>query len=369
MLLFMQLSGCKRGVPNGYRTRPRDGRRIGPRFGRTNDHDDLPLLLQRPVGAGRFSFFGLTMNIELDNLRSMGVQTYDRTGFRTPREPYRRYLRKEFDETSIAEEFHVNTKHRTYEDPFVGQSVSRFLEDDAMVYATANVDPDYPGEELVPLPEPEPLDVSLDSALRSRRSVRTFTGEGISRSALSTLLGQSVGVTESKTVLRDDDGQVEVNQDFRAYPSGGGLYPVEHYVLVPHSTDSLDAGLYYYVPGRHALRRIEGGDGDYGESITEYFMADLGAQVSRNAAAVVFMTGAFWRSMAKYGDRGYRFVLQEAGHVGQNLLLVAEAMGLSGLPFDGVKDVAVDDLLGVNGVDESLVYTVVVGHPAGDPDA
>ena len=73
------------------------------------------------------------------------------------------------------------------------------------------------------------------------------------------------------------------------------------------------------------------------------------------------MTAVFSRTQNKYGERGYRYVLLEAGHVGQNLALAAEALGLRCAPLAGTRDETIETLLDIDGVTESLVYTLVFG--------
>jgi SagB-type dehydrogenase family enzyme len=79
---------------------------------------------------------------------------------------------------------------------------------------------------------------------------------------------------------------------------------------------------------------------------------------------VFFVTAMFWRARFKYGLRGYRFALLEAGHVGQNFLLAATARDLAAVPVGGFFDRRVDELLGVDGVDESAVYAISVAREA-----
>jgi SagB-type dehydrogenase family enzyme len=73
----------------------------------------------------------------------------------------------------------------------------------------------------------------------------------------------------------------------------------------------------------------------------------------------------FWRTRFKYGQRGYRFTLLEAGHVGQNLVLAATALGLGSVAVGGFFDCRVEELLSVDGVNESALYAVAVGPPEG----
>ena len=70
----------------------------------------------------------------------------------------------------------------------------------------------------------------------------------------------------------------------------------------------------------------------------------------------------FWRTRFKYGLRGYRFALIEAGHVAQNLLLTATALRLGSVPLGGLFDRRIDELLDLDGVNESVLYAVSVGR-------
>ena len=76
------------------------------------------------------------------------------------------------------------------------------------------------------------------------------------------------------------------------------------------------------------------------------------------------ISGVFWRSRFKYGLRGYRFALLEAGHVGQNLLLAATALGLAPLPVGGFYDRERRAPAQVDGVNESALYARSLGRPA-----
>jgi SagB-type dehydrogenase family enzyme len=80
------------------------------------------------------------------------------------------------------------------------------------------------------------------------------------------------------------------------------------------------------------------------------------------AAMVFVLTGIALKSRLKYGERGYRFMLLEAGHIAQNLLLTANALGLGALPIGGFVDDELDRLLDVDGVEETSLYLVAVGR-------
>jgi len=140
----------------------------------------------------------------------------------------------------------------------------------------------------------------------------------------------------------------------RPVPSGGALYPLELYVLAL-SVDGLEPGAYHYHPFRHRLERLGGADRrTAGAALVDPSLAD-------RAAALLVVTAMFWRSRFKYGLRGYRFALLEAGHLVQNAVLAAVALAVPALPLGGFYDRRLDALVGADGLDEATVYALLLG--------
>jgi SagB-type dehydrogenase family enzyme len=81
------------------------------------------------------------------------------------------------------------------------------------------------------------------------------------------------------------------------------------------------------------------------------------------APVLAVITGVVSRTAATYGDRAERYVQLEAGHVCQNLLLEATAMGLAAVPVGAFSDDALRGSLGID-EDELPLYVVPIGHPA-----
>lgn len=259
----------------------------------------------------------------------------------------------------VAEVFHENTKYTDELGRKLGQSAKEF-KSPVLMEVQADIDPTYSGAETVPLPDPaSDLDISLADALAERRSVHSFGDEPVSLESLSTLLSHACGVTYRERVeIEDSDTQFE--QTFRAYPSAGALYPIEMYPIA-FDVDGLDAGVYHYTHGAHRLERVKEADAEFESTVSE-LVASSGDTVSvEDASALVVLTGSFRRSKAKYGPRGYRFALQESGHLVQNVQLVGSALDLGILPLGGYREYPTDDLLGVDGVNESTVYAFLLG--------
>jgi SagB-type dehydrogenase family enzyme len=195
--------------------------------------------------------------------------------------------------------------------------------------------------------------MGLAEAVTSRESARALSPARLSLSQLATLLHHAYGIT------RDNAGTV-FPRPFRAVPSGGALYPLEIYLHTTH-VEELEPGLYHYAPTRHELRFLR-----YGDESRKISEALVQRNLAVDASVMLFITGVFERSIFKYGDRGYRFTLIEAGHVGQNLALTATAMGLGCLTVGGYSDRQVDDLLGLDGLTHSTIYLAAIGEPSGD---
>jgi SagB-type dehydrogenase family enzyme len=202
------------------------------------------------------------------------------------------------------------------------------------------------------LPPPRRPELPLWEAIACRRSCRRFAAEPIQASEVAGLLEAAYGVTHA---LEAEDGRRAL--PLRAVPSGGALYPLELY-LAALQVDGLGPGLYHFDPLRPALAVV-------GDSLTAGDVAALSTypEIVGECAAVIFVAAVFGRTRFKYGVRGYRFALLEAGHVGQNVLLAATAFGLGAVPLGGYYDRLTDQFLGLDGVNESTLYTIAVGKP------
>jgi SagB-type dehydrogenase family enzyme len=212
---------------------------------------------------------------------------------------------------------------------------------------------------LVPLPKPEPRDgPGLWTLISRRRSVRAFSPEPLTLSALGRLLWAATGITAGS------------NGDYyRAAPSAGALYPVETYV-VAHRVAGLASGLYHYrLVGADDRGRADATRGHALETLTkrdlrqEIAAAALDQPLAAEAAAVFVWTAVFSRSRWKYGERAYRYAYLDAGHIAAHVSLAAVGLGLGACQIAAFFDDEVNSLLGVDGDEEGAIYLTVVGHP------
>jgi SagB-type dehydrogenase family enzyme len=205
----------------------------------------------------------------------------------------------------------------------------------------------YPGARVVALPEPR-LDGGLPTAraIADRRSTRSFSGRPMSLDEVSRLLFLVSGVSA------DAFGNAR-----RTAPSSGALYPIEVYPII-HNVEGVERGVYHYAYRQHALELVR--SEDMRSRVVEQ---GLGQEFLGQCAAVLFVTMILQRMRPKYQDRSYRYGLLEAGHIGENAYLAATEMRLGACGVGAFMDDAMNQMLGVDGVEEAVVYMVALGHP------
>jgi SagB-type dehydrogenase family enzyme len=247
-------------------------------------------------------------------------------------------------ETSLAELFHENTKNW----PDV-PSVPPELSGARLQHAVAHAFKVYNTLPKVELPREFHIeDTPLSDVIRHRRSQRNFTGESLGKEHLAALLALSVGITGEYC-------DAMATYTLRVFPSAGALYPLEVYPLILN-VSGIEPGVYHYDVRQHALELLH--SGDIRDIVFENCMRQ---DFVHQASLVLAMTAVFQRSKARYGERGYRFALLEAGHAAQNMYLVATALGLGVVSIGDFLDDPINDLLEIDGVAESVIYLVVFG--------
>jgi SagB-type dehydrogenase family enzyme len=224
-----------------------------------------------------------------------------------------------------------------------GAGLDRLAANEHLQTASARAVRRNPRRRCHRLPGPQQPKCSLWDALDRRRSRRDFSGASLSAAHLATLLDAGYG-------LRDGTR--------RTVPSGGALYPFELHVAA-RGVDAVHPGVYRYDPELHALEEHELGD-----PWPALEAACPLPGLLDGGAAVLLLLAIFGRTRFKYGLRGYRFALLEAGHVVQNVALAGVALDLAVLPLGGFYDAQVDALVGADGVEESVVYGAILGGAA-----
>lgn len=185
--------------------------------------------------------------------------------------------------------------------------------------------------------------VSVEEAIEARRSRREFSDKSLSLTELSQVCWAAQGITKGY---------------FRAPPSAGALYPLEIYVVVgKDGVKGLPAGVYHYLPERHSLKLHVPKD-----RRMSLAMAALGQTFIARAPLSLVITAQYGRMTGKYGARGKRYVHMEIGHMGQNVHLQAEALGLATVVIGAFDDAAVAKVLNLPADFEPLSI-MPIGYP------
>jgi SagB-type dehydrogenase family enzyme len=248
-------------------------------------------------------------------------------------------------ESQLWEVFHENSKNGK-----TGLALSSVSSDDTQKrMAQFHESLPYPGYPVVELPAGLPtLGASLEQALLGRCSVRQLARVQFTLPQVASLLHHAYGMTRPNTF-------VPFPPELRPIPSAGALYPLEVYFHSAH-VEGLGAGLYHYSPKGRCLHLLDGTDrSDTLRAATLY------PEYVESASLVLFVTAQFERTTWKYGNRGYRYALLEAGHLAQNVSLVAGALGLGAFALGGFIDREIDAFLGLDGVTHSTVLMLCVG--------
>jgi SagB-type dehydrogenase family enzyme len=200
---------------------------------------------------------------------------------------------------------------------------------------------------LLPVPhniEMKPLDLQV--AINNRKSIRSYNQEQLSKEELSMLLWCTQGV---KTL-------VPGHATFRTVPSAGARHAFETYLLINRVTD-VPHGLYHFRASEHAIQRITSEENLAGRIAN----GALGQEMIIQAAVCFIWVAVIERMKWRYGERGYRYLFLDAGHVCQNLYLSSQLMDAGVCAIAAFDDDQMNKILGIDGKDEFVVYMASVG--------
>ncbi|KUJ96084.1 MAG: SagB-type dehydrogenase domain protein [Desulfonauticus sp. 38_4375] len=191
---------------------------------------------------------------------------------------------------------------------------------------------------------PAPQQDDFLELVKKRRSQRRFKDEFVDLKNLSYLLYAGYGVSGRAGFYA-----------LKTAPSAGALYPCQLYVVARKVSD-LEPGVYFFEPEKFKLEQKR--EGDFSSNLAK---ACLDQSFVGKAAFNIVLSAVFRRNMIKYGHRGLRYILLDAGHIAQNILLAATHLGLGACPVAAFFDEEVDNILQINGEEESTLYLLSVG--------
>lgn len=203
----------------------------------------------------------------------------------------------------------------------------------------------YPQAEKIPLKIKEfPATKDFFSILISRRSDRRYKRTPLSLEEISLLCFAIQGVTAKAGYYL-----------LRTAPSAGALYPIETYLAINYAKD-ISPGIYHLDVRDFALEKLQ--EGNFGPLLKDLA---LGQAFLETASLVFIWSAILRRTMAKYGERGLRYIFMDVAHICQNLLLTATALELKACPIGAFFDEDFNEFLKLDGKEETVIYLATVG--------
>ncbi len=192
--------------------------------------------------------------------------------------------------------------------------------------------------------------MSVEEAIAKRESRRSFSTNPLTLAQVAQLLYAAYGLKRGPAGRRSG---------LRTAPSAGARYPLEVLLASGEGTvKGLASGLHVYLADEHALRPLVSED-----IRSELARAALGQSFIAVAPMTLAIVSDFQRTTSRYGSRGERYVYIDTGHLGENVYLQAEALGLGTVAIGAFRD---EDVARVLRLPRNLkpVYLMPVGYVA-----
>lgn len=199
------------------------------------------------------------------------------------------------------------------------------------------------------LPNPTKIEFSLGEALIARKTERDFDENLIDVQKISQVLFYSAGIIDKKE---------DWDKSRRTYPSGGARFPLEIYPIVLNENEDVKAGVYHYNVKGHFLEKLF----EDKELKNKIYPEIIWQEMIKKPPLLMAISAVFSRNTIKYKNRGYRYILIEAGHMGQNIYLVSHTLGLKCCAIGGFGDDKINEILDIDGGEESVIYIFAISN-------
>ncbi|MBT0666122.1 SagB/ThcOx family dehydrogenase [Geobacter pelophilus] len=235
----------------------------------------------------------------------------------------------------------------------IREEVNFYLTEQSQGYAPPAIQKPAPeNATIIRLPELDFLNIpscDLLTAIANRQSHRKFTKDSLSLEELSFLLWSVQGVRE----------KLHEAAVLRTVPSAGCRHPFETYLAVQR-VEGLESGIYRYLPLDNSIALVK-----QLENLTSHLTAATHGQSFAGQSAICFIWSVIpERTEWRYAEASYKVIALDAGHACQNLYLACEAIGAGTCAIAAYNQTIADDLIGVDGKDEFVIYIAPVGKVA-----
>ncbi len=205
-----------------------------------------------------------------------------------------------------------------------------------------------PAGDLIQLPDPDRdsvAELDLSEAIELRESIREYASEPLTLSDLSYLLWCTAGIKWGFP-----EGA------FRTVPSAGCCHAIDTYLAI-QNVEGVKSGIYRYIAVDHALETLPAYP-DLQDDLTAFC---FNQPFVKNAGVVFIWVAESYRMIWKYGERGYRNLFLDAGHICQNLYLSVQPVGCGCCAIGAFNDQEINEMLNLDGKDRFVLYMATVG--------
>ncbi|MBF0450084.1 MAG: SagB family peptide dehydrogenase, partial [Candidatus Magnetomorum sp.] len=189
--------------------------------------------------------------------------------------------------------------------------------------------------------------ISLESAIRNRKSRRVYTEKSISLENLSFLLWATQGMRKTKSK----------HNNFRTVPSAGCRHAIETYIAA-FRVEGIEKGIYRYLPMSHELVEVA----KYNNLETLINRSTLNQIFCTRGALTFIWTTIPERMEWQYAEASYKAIALDTGHICQNLYLACEAIGAGACALASYDQELIDNVIGLSGDEEFTIYLASVGY-------
>jgi len=208
--------------------------------------------------------------------------------------------------------------------------------------------------EIIPLPEWKKINImpdDIETIIDRRKSIRNYKQVNVSLPELSYLLWCTQGVKK----------RISDIATIRTVPSAGARHALETTLLV-NRVEGLESGFYRYLSLGHQLATLKKDK----SVVDEIVKASFDQNFIRHSAVTFIWSAVIYRVKWRYGERAYRYIFLDAGHVAQNLYLSAEAIGCGVCAIAAFSDDDMNRILGLDGKEQFVIYMATVGKKLED---
>lgn len=214
--------------------------------------------------------------------------------------------------------------------------------------------------EVITLPNPQTVRATNNdfrAILENRTSGRDYSEEPLSLAELSYLLWLTQGVKEIKESPKN-------SVTLRTVPSAGARHPFETYLYI-NRVEEVQAGLYFYNAAKHSLVLLDSAP----ETLDKLWLACNRQKMFKTAAVNFIWSAIPNRTAWRYGERSWRYILLDAGHVCQNLYLAGESINCGVCAIGSFVDEFINEYLGLDGENEFVIYVASLGKKGNAEEA